>query len=233
VKLFQAFGRKREPAPEPPAPRPPAAEPPAPTLARWAKQKEFNRGSGLGETPAGYTWHYVEDAKTQQLVPRDLHNAVGHSGGVTALKHQLGSLGVGVATPVDAAHLLDRFSANAPAPESEIERFRIEAGFALPDDYLDFMRRADGGEGIIGEAYVILWRLGELLELNKAYEVDEYAPGLFLFGSDGGGEAFAFDLRSTTKPVIRAPFVGMDFSLVVAVAPTFVQFLRAVGRPEA
>jgi hypothetical protein len=47
----------------------------------------------------------------------------------------------------------------------------------------------NGGEGSVGDTYVILWRIEELIEMSKAYDVAEYAPGLFLFGSDGGGEA--------------------------------------------
>jgi hypothetical protein len=80
MKLFQAFGRKREPAPEPPAR----------VLSRWINQKAFNRGSGHDATPSGYTWHYVEDGKTKQLVPRDLHRAIPHSGGVAAIKSEHG-----------------------------------------------------------------------------------------------------------------------------------------------
>jgi len=32
--------------------------------------------------------------------------------------------------------------------------------------------------------------------MNEVYEVAKYAPGLILFGSDGGDEAFAFDFRT-------------------------------------
>lgn len=55
-----------------------------------------------------------------------------------------------------------------------------------------------------------------------------YAPGLFLFGSDGGGEAFAFDLRSNPPPVVSVPFVGMDLSLVEFVAVDFGAFLEVL-----
>lgn len=34
----------------------------------------------------GYTWHHVEDGRTMQLVPRDLHTAVKHTGGVAVIK---------------------------------------------------------------------------------------------------------------------------------------------------
>jgi hypothetical protein len=41
-----------------------------------------NRMVHLEETPEDWIWHHVEDGKTMQLVPQDLHEAVRHAGGV-------------------------------------------------------------------------------------------------------------------------------------------------------
>jgi len=82
----------------------------------------------------------------------------------------------------------------------------------------------------MGDAYLILWRVGELLELNKAYHVAEYAPGLFLFGTNGGGEAYAFDTRSDAKPIVCVPFIGMDLKAVHTVAPNFEAFVAKLAR---
>lgn len=38
-----------------------------------------NDAAGYSSTPMGYTWHHVEDGKTMQLVPSDLHGAVRHT----------------------------------------------------------------------------------------------------------------------------------------------------------
>ena len=50
-----------------------------------------NQAAGFDRTPAGYTWHHVEDGRTMELVPSDLHGQVRHTGGVAAL--QSGQLG--------------------------------------------------------------------------------------------------------------------------------------------
>lgn len=42
--------------------------------------------NGLLEVPRGWVWHHVEDARTMQLVPEDIHYAVRHTGGVAAMK---------------------------------------------------------------------------------------------------------------------------------------------------
>jgi hypothetical protein len=104
-------------------------------------------------------------------------------------------------------------------------------GLDFPAEYKDFLLVSDGGEGFIGEnSYAILWHLAELASLNLAYEVTTYAPGLFAFGSNGGGEAFAFDFRSPVVGVVSVPFVGMDLSLACPLAPTFDEFLEALFR---
>ena len=127
--------------------------------------------------------------------------------------------------------LLARFNGNSPATEFAIREFERESGLRLPQDYERFLRQTNGGEGFVGpNAYVILWRVEELLELNRAYEVSVYAPGLFLFGSDGGGEAFAFDVRSNPAPTVSVPFVGMDRSLARPIGTTFTGFLQALAQ---
>jgi len=45
-----------------------------------------NRAAGFKKTPKGWTWHHVEDRMTMQLVPRDLHRAVSHTGGCAIIR---------------------------------------------------------------------------------------------------------------------------------------------------
>jgi len=128
--------------------------------------------------------------------------------------------------PPDRVQLLAKFNGNPPSDAAAIRRFETASGFRLPDGYAEFLQQTNGGEGFVGNAYLILWRVEELLEMNKAYQVAEYAPGLFLFGSDGGGEAFAFDTRSDAKPIVTVPFVGMELKLARPVASDFQAFLE-------
>src|SRR5262249_55673802 len=102
--------------------------------------------------------------------------------------------------------------------------------FQLPDDYVQLLHQMNGGEGFIGsKEYLILWPIEELLKLNKEYEVAEYAPDLFLFGSNGGGEAYAFDKRSKHS-IVAVPFVGMDVSLTQMQAPSFKDFIERLAK---
>lgn len=127
--------------------------------------------------------------------------------------------------------LLGDFNCNPPADRAAIEQFQTATNVRLPKDYTEFLRHGNGGEGFIGEAaYAILWAVEELQELNTAYEVEEFAPGLLLFGSDGGGEAYAFDLRDGEMSVVQVPFVGMELELVERIADSFSGFLDVLYR---
>jgi A nuclease of the HNH/ENDO VII superfamily with conserved WHH len=62
-----------------------------------------NLATNRTETPAGYVWHHVEDGRTMELVPRDLHEAVRHTGGAADIG-QARALGIrpgGVFTPFE------------------------------------------------------------------------------------------------------------------------------------
>jgi len=123
--------------------------------------------------------------------------------------------------------ILKGFNCNPPATERSIEKFKKTCTFTIPQDYLEFMKISNGGEGGIGQnAYAIFWKLTELAQFNKDYEVQAYAPELFLFGSDGGGEAFAFDTRQTPASIAMIPFVGMELESAQEVGRTFWDFLE-------
>ena len=126
---------------------------------------------------------------------------------------------------------LKDFNCNPPEDQAAIEQFQTATNITLPEDYSEFLRHANGGEGFVGEAaYVILWPIEEIQELNEAYEVEEFAPGLILFGSSGGGEAYASDLRDGEMSVVQVPFVGMELELVERIADSFSGFLDVLYR---
>lgn len=57
------------------------------TGTRLGDESAANEKAGLTETPEGYTWHHMEDGKTMQLVPSDIHRLTGHTGGFSMYPH--------------------------------------------------------------------------------------------------------------------------------------------------
>lgn len=77
------------------------------------------------------------------------------------------------------------------APEEIITEVN---GLSLPEDYLAFMRRHNGGEGPLGENnYGCLYRLEELQAINDEYEVSKWWPGNVVLGSDMSGQLWAWN----------------------------------------
>jgi len=125
--------------------------------------------------------------------------------------------------------ILHDFNANQGASAASLDAAEAALGFELPYDYREFMRRRNGGEGFFGEHYLILWRGEELAPFNKDYQVTEYAPGLILFGSTGGGDGFAFDTRQEKTTVVQVPFIGLSLRDARHVAGSLTELLERMS----
>jgi SMI1 / KNR4 family (SUKH-1) len=125
--------------------------------------------------------------------------------------------------------LFSKLALNPGASAAVLEAAQRALQHTLPSDYANFLRASNGGEGFVGDNYLALWKAEELKQLNDEYQVPEYAPGLLLFGSDGGGEAYAFDTRQAPWTVVQMPFVGMDLRYARPVGSGFTEFLRGLA----
>jgi hypothetical protein len=84
-----------------------------------------------------------------------------------------------------------------PATPDEIASVARAAPFALPSDYLNFLRWSNGIEGDIGKTYwLALWPTADVVEVNAEYaRLGEDAP--FVIGGDGGGILIGIDVRES------------------------------------
>jgi hypothetical protein len=125
---------------------------------------------------------------------------------------------------------LESWVLNPGIPEKDFLTEVSSLDFALPRDFVQFFCENNGGEGFIGSNYLIIWKADELVVFNAEYEVDLYAPGIFLFGSNGGGEGYGFDTREKKMSIVRIPFIGMQISDAIPTAENltdlFVQLRR-------
>ncbi|HEY1735859.1 MAG TPA: SMI1/KNR4 family protein [Methylovirgula sp.] len=122
------------------------------------------------------------------------------------------------------------FKRNPPASGESINRCSARLKKRLPPDYVRFLQQTNGGQGFIGRIYLVLWRVENLVDSNASYNVDEFAPGLVIFGSDGGDEAFAFDMRSDPPPIVTIPFVPMALEDAKIIAPNFDAFMQKIAQ---
>ncbi|MGI8750492.1 MAG: HNH endonuclease [Thermoleophilaceae bacterium] len=121
-------------------------------------------GIGGSKPPKGYTWHHVEDGKTMELVPKDLHRGVEHTGGRAAVPDQLkevtlggafswgergtgvfGGLGGGRSVKIDIRD--DRPPVSTETLAAAEARL-AELGHPIPPSYKAFLADQDGGEPV-------------------------------------------------------------------------------------
>jgi hypothetical protein len=117
------------------------------------------------------------------------------------------------------------FNTNPGAPESLVARTLLELDRQVPDDYIQFMTEANGGEGFINGHYLILWPLEELAASNRTFEDIIDVKEVMWFGSNGGGEAFGFDWLEKGA-VVECPMIGMERRYLLPCATTFSKFLQ-------
>jgi len=104
----------------------------------------------------------------------------------------------------------------------------IEASikFRLPDDYRYYLENYLGFEGFIGEEFVRLWDVDEILDINKNYGVIENLPNTIAIGSNGASEFVAIELINNGNfRVVLSSFIDLDINSHVEVGESFKDFL--------
>lgn len=112
------------------------------------------------------------------------------------------------------------------ASDEAIAEAEKQLGVKLPKEYVEFLKFTNGYEGPIDpKSYCALWSVEKLAAMNNCYNVDESVPGLLIFGSDGGGEAFGFDTRTPNWSIVQVPFVVMSWDDAETLGESFNEFI--------
>lgn len=101
---------------------------------------------------------------------------------------------------------LEGLNFNEPASAEELGK--IPSMDRLPVDYVEFMKRSNGGHGSVGKEHLIVFPAQDISSINQVAAVDRFAPGLLIFASNGGGQSYAFDLRHEVTSIVK--FYDMD-----------------------
>jgi hypothetical protein len=116
-----------------------------------------------------------------------------------------------------------------------IERLRKVMPADLPPEYFHLLAFSNGGEGPLPvEPCNFCLDEGEHAAEQFADKIfDADFPDFFVIGSNGGGDAIAFDMRGAKPwPIVAFDMTNADLDeSVVTVAPDFVSFLDLVGVP--
>ncbi|MCL2492761.1 MAG: SMI1/KNR4 family protein [Clostridiales bacterium] len=122
--------------------------------------------------------------------------------------------------------IIEQMTLNPPASEESLKDVEEKLGCNLPSQYKEFLLESNGAEGLIGSSYLVIWPIDDIVISNQDYEVEKYTPGLIYFGSDGGGEAYAFDSRTKEMPIVEFPFESIHIEDAELCGKTFYEFLQ-------
>jgi len=121
--------------------------------------------------------------------------------------------------------------AEAPAAEIDVAVLVSKAKVELPSEYLDLLRLSNGGEGPLALPPLCfqLYAVKECINLCLNQEILKRFPTLLFFGSNGGLESIAFDLRE--GPPWRIVMVDQIAGAESAeeIAPNMGAFIEAIG----
>ncbi len=120
---------------------------------------------------------------------------------------------------------LKKLKINPGAPKDLIDSVEQKIGVKFPADYKKFLLMSNGVSGFVGKSYLLIWALEEIVEINQQASVNEFAPGLILFGSDGGGMSYALDTRDPIFSIVEVPNIGMSLDEVKFCGSSLHEFL--------
>ena len=118
---------------------------------------------------------------------------------------------------------------SAGATDEALDAAEAELSIEFPSDYRAMMRRVNGGEAWLGDSYVRIWSVEDFVETTSYFRAHTFPPVFTFFGTNGGGEAFAWDSRPDRKAhYIVIPFIVPEEEAVVPCGNTLSEFFATL-----
>lgn len=115
-----------------------------------------------------------------------------------------------------------QFNESEQNTEEQIKIAEGEVNYKFPNGYIQIIKQFNGGSGDIGDNYINLWTLEDVVEFYEDIS-DPYLSELVVFASDGCGMGYGF---SKTDDGIRiVPMDSLEFSYSKRCSNNFDEFL--------
>ena len=137
--------------------------------------------------------------------------AVGHE--VAHLRHGARSLDLSIMKPT-------------PATEAQVSALEARFGYALPLDYRHFLTTQGSLREFIGECFLDLMPVDQIVPINEAGEIQERFPGALVIGGDGSRELLTYDFRGERGSLVLLDITAEDWSAAIPQAPSLTAFLE-------
>ena len=93
----------------------------------------------------------------------------------------------------------------------------------LPKQYKSFLLWSNGGEGKLGDNYIYIWAIEDVIAYNHDYGIQKYLQKEYLaFGMDGD---IGYILHLPNNGIYRVDLGDLDIASIKYIAPSFDDFL--------
>lgn len=93
----------------------------------------------------------------------------------------------------------------------------------LPKQYKSFLLWSNGGEGKLGDNYIYIWAIEDVIAYNHDYGIQKYLQKEYLaFGMDGD---IGYILHLPDNSIYRVDLGDLDIVSIKYIAPSFDDFL--------
>jgi hypothetical protein len=100
------------------------------------------------------------------------------------------------------------------------------AGFPLPRDYKEYLRKFSGFEGDIGPEYLYLSYADEVIKMNNNCGIPANLPKTIGIGGNGSSEFIAIEfIDNGSYRVVLSPLIDLDKQYHIEIGSSFTDFL--------
>ncbi len=128
--------------------------------------------------------------------------------------------------------LLDGFSDVDGASPEAIAKVESVFNRELPDELRQILCKSNGISGVISNHELQICSTEEIIAYNQANSVQRYTPQFLMFGSNGGGETYTLDYRTTPPSVVLVAAIGFDYKSAISIGMDFMSFLHRLKNPR-
>jgi hypothetical protein len=123
----------------------------------------------------------------------------------------------------------EHFIKTPPLSASTVVRLVSQLRRPIPSGFSEMYCAHNGADGFARDSYVRIYPLDHLGDLNRSFQTARFAPGLTIFGSNGGGEALAFDPNGM---IIQVTFIPLRAEYANVMGRSISELFGTLGGPS-
>ena len=126
----------------------------------------------------------------------------------------------------------DHWRIRKPADKEDVLKLKQKFKISLPEDYEEILMFSNGGSLQGYKTAFILFSIMEVLALYKEYDLYENIPESLIFGGDGGGTLYCYDLRYEKPSIFFVREDNIGYEKIIYNSPTLTETILKIVNNE-